>query len=213
MSTKWIDITQPFNNQIAHWPGDTPFSYEISYTKAKTGSVNIGKITTSLHTGTHVDSPFHFDDHGEQIHELDVDIFIGRALVIDVSSLEHIGPQQLEAYRLGGAERLLLRTTTRSEPTLFPGKVTPLDLALGPFLKKKGIFLLGVDVPSVDTLDSKNMEVHHSLHKNNIHILENIILDHVESGLYEMIALPLLIEGADGSPVRAVIRPIEERRM
>ncbi|WP_203363431.1 arylformamidase [Bacillus sp. REN10] len=211
MSTKWIDITQPLNNQIAHWPGDTPFSYEISYTKAETGSVNIGKMTTSLHTGTHVDSPFHFDDHGETIHQLDVEIFIGKALVIDVSSLDYISPQQLEAYRLDGTERVLLRTNKKSEPTLFPGKITPLDPALGPFLKERGIFLLGIDVPSVDVLDSKEMEVHHSFHKNNIHILENIVLDHVEPGLYEMIALPLLIEGADGSPVRAVIRPIEER--
>lgn len=210
MSSKWIDITQPLNSRIAHWPGDVPFSYEMSYTKAETGSVNIGKMTTSLHTGTHIDSPFHFDNEGQQIHQLDVEIFIGKTLVIDVSNLDSIGPQQLEAYSLDGAERLLLRTTSKSEPTLFPGKVTPLDPTLGPFLKEKEVFLLGVDAPSVDDLNSKEMAVHHSLHKNEIHILENIVLDHVEPGWYEMVALPLLIEGADGSPVRAVIRPIEE---
>ncbi|MGM7634821.1 arylformamidase [Bacillus sp. Hm123] len=210
MSAKWIDITQPLNSRIAHWPGDVPFSYELSYTKAETGSVNIGRITTSLHTGTHVDSPFHFDHEGKQIHQLDVEIFIGKALVIDASNLDYIGPQQLEVYRLDRAERVLLRTTSKIVPTSFPGKVTPLDPVLGPFLKEKGVFLLGVDVPSVDALNSKEMEVHHSLHKNGVHILENIVLDHVEPGLYEVVALPLFIEGADGSPVRAIIRPIEE---
>jgi arylformamidase len=52
------------------------------------------------------------------------------------------------------------------------------------------------------------METHHALYRNGIHILENIMLDDVEEGNYELIALPLPIKEADGSPVRAVIRPI-----
>ncbi|MEI2400912.1 arylformamidase, partial [Paenibacillus phytohabitans] len=62
--------------------------------------------------------------------------------------------------------------------------------------------------PSVDQLDSKDLQAHHHLHKHGIYILEGIVLDDVEPGDYELIALPLAIEGADGSPVRAVLKRI-----
>ena len=77
------------------------------------------------------------------------------------------------------------------------------------FLQDKGIRLLGVDVPSVDPADCKVVSAHHSLHRSDVHILENVMLGHVEPGNYELIALPLAIEGADGSPVRAVVRPLD----
>ncbi len=65
-----------------------------------------------------------------------------------------------------------------------------------------------MDVPSVDPLDDKELCTHHQLFKHGIHILENVVLDHVADGDYELIALPLALSDADGSPVRAVIRPI-----
>ena len=67
MTKKWIDISQPLQNGIAEWPGDTPFSYEVAFSTADTGSVNIGKLTTSTHMGTHIDAPFHFDDNGLKV--------------------------------------------------------------------------------------------------------------------------------------------------
>jgi len=204
----WIDISQPLHNNTAHWPGDTPFSYELAYTKEQTGSVNIGKITTSLHSGTHVDAPFHFDGNGRRILDLEIDIFIGPARVIDVSHCEKIGRAELEPFDLDGVTRLLLRTSVPNNPEKFPENIPYLCADAGPFLKEKGIRLIGVDVPSVDPLDSKEMAAHHSLHEHRVHILENIMLDHIEPGDYELIALPLPLRDADGSPVRAVIRPV-----
>lgn len=206
----WIDISQVLHNHIAHWPGDTPFSYEVAFSKADTGSVNIGKITTSLHTGTHVDAPFHFDENGEKIIDLDVNLFIGKAVMVDVSHFESVGRDQLKHVSLNGAERLLLRTTLEPNPNKFPKKVPHLLPDLAPFLQEQGIKLLGVDIPSVDPLDSKDMATHHALHNHGIVILENIVLHHIEPGSYELIALPLPIQGADGSPVRAVVRRIDD---
>lgn len=205
---KWIDISQPLTNNMAVWPGDTPFSFRLSFTKEQTGSVNIGQIITSVHTGTHIDAPFHFNDNGQKVHELDIDMYIGPARVIDVSNCESIGRTELEGFVLEGVSRLLLRTMTGRNPDVFPEKYPVLREDVGPFLKEKGIRLLGIDTPSVDPVDSKKMLAHHSLHENGIYILENIVLDKAEPGKYELIALPLAIEGADGSPVRAVIRPI-----
>ena len=208
MTNEWIDISQPLQNGIAEWPGDTPFSYEVEFNKADTGSVNIGKMTTSIHMGTHIDAPFHFDDNGLKVLDLPIDLYIGRALVIDVSGHESIGKEELESIDFGGAERILLKTGSRSDLTVFPEVFTYLRADIGPLLKERGVRLIGVDTPSVDPETSKLVDAHHSLNNNGVMILENIVLETVEPGDYELIALPLPLADADGSPVRAVIRRI-----
>ena len=204
----WIDVSQPLSSRIAHWPGDTPFSYETAFTKEQTGSVNIGRILTSLHTGTHVDAPFHFSNEGGRILDLDIEVFIGPARVVDVSSYERVDVSVLRKLDLDKTERVLLKTAVPNNPEVFPQKVPLLAPDMADYLGSIGVRLLGVDVPSVDPTDSKDMEMHHALYRNGIHILENIMLDNVEDGDYELIALPLPIKDGDGSPVRAVIRPI-----
>lgn len=208
MMGKWIDISQPLQNDIAEWPGDTPFTYEVAFSKADTGSVNIGKITTSTHMGTHIDAPFHFDDNGIKVLDLPIDLYIGRARVIDVSGNNSIGRSDLEGIDFGGAERILLRTLSRPDSTIFPKNFTNLRADIGPLLKERGVRLIGVDTPSVDPEDSKTLDAHHSLNNNGVMILENIVLDTVEPGDYELIALPLPLAESDGSPVRAVLRSI-----
>lgn len=206
MTGEWIDISQRLHNGIAEWPGDTPFSYKVVFPKADTGSVNIGKITTSTHTGTHIDAPYHYDDNGMKVHELPLDVYIGKARVIDVSGFASVGRSDLEGIDFGGAERILLKTSSRPDPGVFPENYTVLRADIGPLLKERGVRLIGVDTPSVDSEHSKTLDAHHSLYDNDVLILENIVLTAVEPGDYELIALPLPIEGGDGSPVRAVIR-------
>ena len=208
MEKRWIDISQPFTNKIGTWPGDTPFQFEVAYTKEQTGSVNIGKFTTSVHTGTHADAPFHFEEDGATIDQLDINMYIGLAKVIDVSGLDFIGREELQKLELDGVERLLLKTTNKVNIEQFPEKIPVLKENIGPFLQEKGIFLIGVDCPSVDPLDDKELLAHHSLYNHGVHILENLLLQDVLPGEYELIALPLKIVGADGSPVRAVLRKI-----
>ncbi|EEK73070.1 MULTISPECIES: arylformamidase [Bacillus] len=207
-TSQWIDISQPLNNDIATWPGDTPFSYEVSWSKENSGSVNVGKLTMSIHTGTHIDAPFHFDNDGKKVLDLDIQVYVGPARIIDVSNLESIGKKELENFHLEGVERLLLRTSSHGKVNEFPDVIPHLRADIAAFLSEKGIRLIGVDVPSVDPLDDKELAAHHQLFKHGIHILENVVLDHVVDGDYELIALPLALTDADGSPVRAVIRPI-----
>ncbi|WP_219914180.1 cyclase family protein, partial [Bacillus paranthracis] len=95
-TSEWIDISQPLNNDIATWPGDTPFSYEVSWSKEESGSVNVGKLTMSIHTGTHIDAPFHFDNDGKKVLDLDIQVYVGPTRIIDVSNLESIGKKELE---------------------------------------------------------------------------------------------------------------------
>ncbi len=204
--SKWMDISQTLSPRIAHWPGDTPFQFNIPITKEQTGSVNIGKLTMSPHTGTHVDAPFHFDHDGETIDVMDVNIYIGEAKVIDLTGVDRITVEQLKGYNLDGVERVLMKSRIEVDEEQFPANYMIVDEEVPPYLHACGVRLIGVDVPSVDPVDSKQLLAHHALHANGIFILENIVLTDVVPGMYDLIALPLKVKGADGSPVRAVIR-------
>lgn len=201
----WIDITQTMKNGMPNWPGDTPFSFEVGFTKQQTGSVNIGRITTSLHTGTHADAPFHFNSEAETIEHLDVNMYIGDCVIVDCLGQKSITAQTLESVDFHGAKRVLLKTVEKPSE-VFPQFIPVIHPNVAPFLKERGVILLGIDNPSVDPLDSKEVLAHHKLYEHGIYILEGLDLRHVQQGLYELIALPLKIAGADGAPVRAVVR-------
>lgn len=208
--SKWIDITQPLTNDIAHWPGDEPFQYETTVTKEQSGSVNIGRIISSTHTGTHVDAPFHFLNDGKRILDLDIERYIGPCRVIDVSNFTAINETALQSVITTQTERLLIKTSLPNDPTRFPTDVPAITADGAAYMASLGVKLVGVDVPSVDPVESKELVGHHALYQQDIYILENIMLDQVEIGAYELIALPLALAEADGSPVRAVIRQVKE---
>lgn len=203
-----IDISRKLNNQTPNWPGDTPFSYSMTWSMEESSSVNVGKITTSVHIATHVDSPFHFHSNGMKVDQLPLDVFVGDALVIDVTNKSEIRVNDLENHDIESVRRVILKTNAWLDETKFPDEIPLLDPALGKFFKENGIELLGVDLPSVDPLDSKTLDTHHALHDHGVHILEGLKLSHVEPGIYRLTALPLFIEGADGSPVRAILEPL-----
>jgi arylformamidase len=203
-----IDISRRLGQNIPTWPGDTLFSFQVSWSKEESGSVNVGKLEMSTHTGTHVDAPFHFDDKGKRIYDLDLNIYVGKALVVDMLNKDSVGASDFHGIDLCGVERILLRTNSWSDPSQFPETITYLRPDLGAFLAEHGVRLIGVDVPSVDPIDSKELAAHHSLNEHGVHILESIDLSDVKPGLYELIALPLPLEEGDGSPVRAVLRTI-----
>ena len=202
---KIIDISQPLKNDIPVWPGDTPFSFELNWTKEETGSVNVGQLTLSTHTGTHVDAPFHFDSDGKRILDLPLERFIGPALVVSVENTKEIVPTLLQNVDLNGVKKVLFKTNAWKDTKSFPPSIPCIHQDLPPFLSEKGIDLIGVDLPSVDPLDSKDLNAHHSLQENGIGILEGIVLKDVKPGYYELFALPLPLKEGDGSPVRAIL--------
>ncbi|MEH6936621.1 arylformamidase [Bacillus sp. JJ664] len=201
-----IDISRRLQNGMPVWPGDTNFSFELSWTKEESGSVNVGKLTLSTHTGTHIDAPFHFDGNGKKVIDLNPNLYVGEARVIELLDVESIKKVDLETFSLNGVKRLLIKTNSWKNDNAFPERIPHIEKDVAEFLKENGIKLLGIDVPSVDPLDSKELVAHHALHENGVHILESIDLRSVSEGEYELIALPLPLTDADGSPVRAVLR-------
>jgi arylformamidase len=205
---KIFDISMPLYNGIPGWPGDTPYVFELAWTKEQSGSVNVGKIEMSTHTGTHIDAPYHFENEGKRVINLPVELYTGPALVIELTGADEITVESIEGKIKENTKRVLFKTSCWKDRNIFPEKIVPVSPEVVPYLKKYGAGLIGVDMPSVDPLDSKELLAHHALHKHNIHILEGLILDEVPEGEYELIALPLPLTDGDGSPVRAILKEL-----
>jgi arylformamidase len=200
-----IDVSRPLAAATACWPGDVPFAFRLGWKMADGASVNVGSVQTSVHTATHCDAPFHYDPAGATVEQLSLDVFVGPCWVADVRGTDWRTP--LDGVDLRQTPRVLFRTGGWPDTTRFPDAVPTMSPDLPDRLGKLGVVLIGVDLPSVDPLDSKTLAVHHALGRNRIAILEGLWLEDVPEGRYELIAVPLRIVGADGSPVRAVLRP------
>ncbi len=201
-----IDISMSLTNETPAWPGDETFHYKLSASMEETGAVNVGQFKASNHTGTHVDAPFHYDSDGLKLGDIPMERFTGDALVVNVEGIETIMAEDLTSFDFSGVKKVLFRSMSWSDRSIFPSNYTVIGEDVGDFLQEQGIDLIGVDTPSVDPETSKNLTGHHSLYKNDILILEGIQLDHVAPGIYELFAFPLKMEEADGCPVRAMLR-------
>jgi arylformamidase len=164
--------------------------------------INVGAFNASTHFGTHLDAPFHFSDSTETIDQLDLGVCYGEALVVDVRGQSLIGPELLPD---GLPKRILLRTDSWLSSGAFPISIATLSLEAVRKLASQSVTLVGVDVPSVDELDSKDLPIHHALYRSRITILESLYLQDVTPGHYLLAAFPLRLLGGDAAPVRAVL--------
>lgn len=209
---RFIDITRPFTNSLAVWPGDRTFTFELLSRRQNGNGTNVGGISMSLHNGTHADAFYHYDNDGLTIDQLDPSIFIGPCVVIDVRGRHPIGVASIEngLGRLGVSlrafPRVLLKTDYWQNDTTFPEGFPSIDPAVADYLGAQGVVLIGMDVPSVDAMGTPGLPAHMACGRNKLTILESLQLRDVAPGTYELIALPLKIAGADGSPIRAVLR-------
>jgi arylformamidase len=204
------DISVTLNPDTPEWPGDTPFTCGWSSLMGAGASVNVSAFTSSPHVGTHADAPLHVREGWSGSHELSLDAFYGPAIVVDVSSLDkEISIEDLEKIQsLPFVERLLLRTGRTIAAGAFPEDWPTLSETCVRTLLGRGLRLLGVDAPSVDARESKNLPVHNMLFAGNAAILENLDLRRVTPTMYELIAFPLKLMALDAAPVRAVLRQI-----
>jgi len=170
-------------------------------------NLTLSEIRTTVHVGAHADAPRHYVTDGIDIATRRLDYYVGRCVVlhIRVRRGERITPEHLEGKVLS-APRVLLRTGTFPDPRNWNNDFASLSPALIDDFYQHGVMLIGIDTPSVDPFDSKALEAHQAFARNDMAMLEGLVLDHVEEGEYELIAPPLRLRGADASPVRAVLR-------
>jgi len=211
--TPIYDISRTISPTLAVWPGDAPFSFEYALRLRDGAPVNLTTLTLSAHTGTHADAPYHFEE--DDLHPADLPLapFIGRAHVVTLARRAGgIVPEDLAGFDLTGLERLLIHTWVSDLPDdQWPQDFAYPTVELVDWLADRGALLLGLDSPSVDRFDSRELPCHHRLRARGLFHLETLRLAGVPDGVYELIALPLKLAGVCGSPVRAVLRPLGEQ--
>ncbi|MEZ4872040.1 MAG: cyclase family protein [Bdellovibrionales bacterium] len=200
------DISPLISEKTAVFPGDVPFQRNIAMSMESGDHLTLSSINTTVHIGAHTDAPNHYHAEGDAIHEVDLDAYMGLAQVIelDLTPNERITPNHLEGIEVV-APRVLFKTNSFPNPNHWVNDFNSLTPELIEYLAAKKVKLVGIDTPSVDPAEAKELTTHHAIYKNNLRILEGIVLTRVSAGVYVLVALPLPLEGADASPVRAIL--------
>jgi arylformamidase len=209
MSTVKIwDISPPVSPATPIFPGDEPYSLRWTAQLGPGCPVNLSAVTMSPHVGAHADAPLHYANEAPDIATVELDPYLGPCRVIHAIGVGPlVRPEHIEHALTDLPPRVLLRTALKAD-TEWRDDFTayaPETLAL---LAERGVRLVGIDTQSVDPASSKSLDAHQQLLRNNLRVLENLVLDEIAEGDYELIALPLRWVGACASPVRAVLRSI-----
>ena len=207
------DISPPVHADAPVFPGDTRYS---SVWAARIGPgcpVNVSTITLSPHTGAHADAPLHYDDAGAAIGALGLEPYLGRCRVIHAIGC---GPlvllQHIQHALQDVPPRVLVRTYEHAPIDLWDDELTAYAAPTIEQLADLGVQLVGIDTASIDPAASKDLPSHQVIRRRGLRVLENLVLDDVPEGDYELIALPLKLTSADASPVRAVLRELATPR-
>lgn len=198
------DISPQISQRTAVFPGDQPFSREVSLSFPK-NHLTLSAIHSTLHIGAHADSSSHYHAEGRGIEARALERYLGQCQVIEVKILPgaRIFPADVKVEI--EAPRVLFKTESFPDPNQWRDEFNSLSPELIEWLAEKGVWTVGIDTPSVDPFDSKGLESHQALFRADMAVLEGIVLGTVAPGFYTLIALPLALKDADASPVRAIL--------
>ena len=205
MSERMIDISPLISERIGVWPGDVAYRRSITCRLEDGDSVGLSSIQTTLHLGAHTDAPNHYRQGAGGIESRDLERYYGPCQVLNVCLPRgaRILPEHITEPIT--ASRVLFCTNSFPDPNSFNSDFNSLSPELVAFLHDQGVNLVGIDTPSVDPADSQALESHNAIADRDMAVLEGVVLNDVQPGRYILIALPLKLEGADASPVRAVL--------
>ncbi len=204
---KIYDITVPVSSDLPTFPGDPRVTVEPVTRIARGDAANVSRIVMATHSGTHIDAPLHYNDHGASVDRIPLSLLVGKALLVEIHGVRQIGRKELARLPIGGEERVLIRTGNSLlwERPGFIEDYAHLTADGAKYLLETGVRLVGIDYLSVEAFDGSG-EIHRLLLGNGVVILEGLNLDGIAAGSYELICLPLKIPGGDGAPVRAILR-------
>lgn len=203
------DISPPVYVGAPVFPGDTPYQQQWAASIGPGCPVNVSEITLSPHVGAHADAPLHYAPDGATIGNVDLTPYLGRCRVIHAIAR---GPliewAHIEHALADLPPRVLVRTYQHAPVDRWDGALAAYAPATVERLADLGVTLIGIDTASIDPADSKTLDSHQVIRRRDLRVLENLVLDDVPEGDYELIALPLKLVSADASPVRAILREL-----
>ncbi|MBB3194282.1 arylformamidase [Roseateles terrae] len=205
--TLW-DISPVIAPDSPIFPGDEPYALRWTARLSPDCPVNLSALSLSPHVGAHADAPLHYANDAPSAAEVALDPYLGPCRVIHAIDcgplirIEHLAHAQDDL-----PPRVLVRCNQKAD-TVWNPAFTAYAPETVEWLASHGVRLIGLDTPSVDPATSKSLDSHQQLRRLDLRVLENLVLDDVPEGDYELIALPLKLAGACASPVRAVLRTL-----
>jgi arylformamidase len=191
------------------FPGDMPLQYNFVQHIEAGDKLNLSEFLATTHIGTHVDAPLHYLEQGKAIGELDLDIFIGTCQLVKVDTTIKTSILPGEITRYGNLpERVLFCTTSENKYDEWTDSYRIPSIELIDYLNRMGVKLIGIDTPSVDMVNASDALIHKYIFKCEMLIIENLYLNEVPEGRYELIALPLKFMELEASPVRVILRSL-----
>jgi arylformamidase len=209
MKQQWIDISVPLQTGMVNWPGDPRVTIAPLKDMERRDSSNVGMISMSTHTGTHMDAPRHMLRGGKSLDALPLEATIGPARVVEIRDRESIQVAELLDHRIRRGERILFKTygsARRWQKPEFDPEYVYITAEAARFLASRGVRTVGVDYLSVGGYNERNHETHQILLEAGIWIIEGLNLSGVKPGRYDLACLPLRIANGDGAPARAAVR-------
>jgi arylformamidase len=204
------DISPPVHANSPVFPGDARYQQRWAATIGADCPVNVSTITLSPHTGAHADAPLHYDPEGAASGALDLAPYLGPCRVIHAIGVAPLVEWRHLEHAIDSAlpPRVLVRTYERVPVERWDDALAAYAPETIERLADRGVMLIGIDTASIDPAPSKTLDSHQAIRRRNLRVLENLVLDDVPEGDYELIALPLKLISADASPVRAVLRSL-----
>ena len=202
------DISVPIRSGGLVYPGNPEIEITLQQAVAKGAGANVSLVRFGSHTGTHADAARHFFDDGQTVDKIPLERLIGPALLLSFSDdVRAVGAAELRKHDLKGRKRILLRTRNSAllSQREFARDYTYLAPDGAQYLVDNGIELVGIDYLSIEQFHSGHHKTHRILLERSVVILEGLDLSVPAPGEYELICLPLRIEGCDGAPARAVL--------
>jgi arylformamidase len=204
---KLHDISVPIRAGMHVYDGNPGFRLELVSSIAAGANANVSRLDLGVHNGTHVDAPAHFIDGGPATESLDLETLIGPAYVADATAVSG----DLDAEALGSVHfpsdvtRILYKTSNSRlwSRDKFSRDFVRLTGSGARFLIERGVRLVGIDYLSIG-----DTEAHQELLAARVIVLEGLDLREVDPGKYELICLPLRLDGSDGAPARAILRSV-----
>ncbi len=207
---KLYDISLPISNNLPVWPGDPPVSLKMTSSIAKGDQCNLTGIEMGAHVGTHIDAPYHFIEHGAKTDTIPIETFIGPCLVVELDAEVLIEKMDFRKYNLNEHSRVLIKTRNSelwaNDVSSFDPNYVSLGMNAAQYLVEIKTILVGIDYLSIESFQCGSCPVHRLLLENNITVLEGLNLSGVKEGVYELICMPLKLQGCEGAPARVVLR-------
>jgi arylformamidase len=203
------DISLTISPSLPIWPGETGVTIERIQKIEEGANANVSRLEMGVHTGTHVDAPYHFLQDGKSVERLNLRALTGRAYVLHLPNVDLITAAVLEKADIPPRTRRLLFKTRNSEywahqENTFRTDFVGLSADGAELLVKRGVKLVGIDYLSIAPY-KQGRPTHEMLLKAGLVIIEGLDLSEISQGRYTLFCLPLKLAGADGAPARAIL--------